>query len=193
MAEKSPEKKDYSFLREAKERHKARKRRNAEIARANLKSKRERLAETIAEATENAGENVGNRTIRRTVDLNLLIEELKNGCKKCKRSPLLLTNANPFSSSSNRLEVICQKCRTDNYVALHSEEVEENSIHTGQVYSREELVEAFSSIVDVPCMAEENLKNLDNKGEAAIEETALQNCGKKLEDEKKQEFSLLLN
>ena len=67
--------------------------------------------------------------MRRITDVNLVISELKNGCRRCKSHPLLLTNATQDDSLSvNRLEVVCPNCNEKNYVLLHSVKVEEKMV-----------------------------------------------------------------
>ena len=62
--------------------------------------------------------------MRRIIDVNLVIS--KNGSRKCKSYPLLLTNAiQDDILSVNRLKIVFPNCNEKNFVLLHSSEVEE--------------------------------------------------------------------
>ena len=78
----------------------SRKRKRQEINIANLSSiKKRKHDEPRAGATN---------TMRRIIDVDLVISELKNGCRKCKSHSLLLTNAiQDDSLSVNRLGIVC--------------------------------------------------------------------------------------
>ena len=62
----------------------SRKRKRQEINIANLSSIKKRKHEEPRAGATN--------TMRRIIDVNLVIRELKHGCRKCKSHPLLLTN-----------------------------------------------------------------------------------------------------
>lgn len=125
-------------------------------------------------------------TFRRIIDLNTLVWQLKDGCIKCNKKPLLLTNVDfDEKCSFNRLAVICGKCQKKNFLTLHSQEVEEKmvlgALQTGQGFSH---LDAFMAIVGLPCFAGQKFKLLERKVGKSIETVAIESCEKWREEEK---------
>ena len=156
----------------------SRKRKRQEINIANLSSIKNRKHDEPRARAAN--------TMRRIIDVDLVISELKNGCRKCKSQPLLLTNAiQDDSLSVNRLGIVCPNCKEINFVLLHSSETEEKMvlgcIHTCQGHSH---LEAFMSIVGLPCMNKGKFEQLERRVPNAVERTAGNSCSKWMEKEK---------
>ena len=158
-------------LNAAKQSSLSRKRAEKETKIENLNTKKRRIE--INEQKEKP-------RVRRIVGLDSLVLQLRNGCSKCKRSPLYLAGTSFENNCSvNRLEIICDKCNCKNIVTLHSNEVEEEMmlgcIHTGLGHSH---LEALLSITGFPCMAEGKFKAIERKVGAAVESIARESCEK---------------
>ena len=96
------------------------------------------------------------RVVRRIADFDLIIDQLETGCRKCKVSPLKITNADlSYTLHPNRTRVVSENCQTQNSLIIHSWEVEErlvlSCLHTGIGHSH---LEALLNITGLPCMAE---------------------------------------
>ena len=107
-------------------------------------------------------------------------------------SPLLLTDSIlGLNSYRNRLVVLCQKCDSENRIAIHSEEVEDKvalaSIHTGIGHSH---IEGILSIIGLPSVAHRSFKDRERKVGTAIKEVAKDSCHKWKPGEQKIELEL---
>ena len=151
----------------------SRKRNRQEINITKLRFIKKRKREELRAGATNA--------MRRIIDVNLVIRELKNRCRKCKSHPLLLTNAiQDDSLSVNRLEIVCPNCNEKNSLLLHSSEVEEKMALDVYIHSH---LEAFLSIVGLPCMNQGKFIQLERPVGGAVERTASNSCSKLMEKE----------
>ena len=67
--------------------------------------------------------------IRRIADIDLIIKQLQEGCKKCLFGLIMLPESDLSDVNHlNSLMVICQNCKHRSKVKIHSDEVEDKII-----------------------------------------------------------------
>ena len=165
----------------------SRKRKCVSMKTNNLPNKKAKSEETKTRKPER-----GNFYVRRIADFDLIIDQLETGCRKCKVSPLKITNADlSYTLHPNRMRVVCENCQTQNSLIIHSREVEErlvlSCLHTGIGHSH---LEALLNITGLLCMAEGTFKGVERSVGHTVETALSESCTKWKNEEKKSESSV---
>ena len=151
----------------------SRKRKGVSIKTNNLPNKKAKPDETMTRESE-----MRNFYVRRIADFDFIIDQLETGCRKCKVSPLKITNTDPsYTPCPNRLRIVCKNCQTQNSLIIHSREVEErlvlNCLHTGIGHS---YLEALLNITGLPCMSEGTFKGVEKSFGHTVETALSESC-----------------
>ena len=151
----------------------SKKRKDVSMKTDNLPNKKAKSEETKTREPERR-----NFYVRRIADFDLIIDQLEPGCRKCKVSPLKITNAYlSYTLHPKRMRVVCENCQTQNSLIIHSREVEErlvlSCLHTGIGHSH---LEALLNIIGLPCMAEGTFKDVEKSVGHTVQTAQSESC-----------------
>ena len=127
--------------------------------------------------------------IRRIADFDLIIDQLETGCRKCKVSPLKITNADlNYTLHPNRMRIVCENFQTQSSLIIHSREVEGrlvlSCLHNSIGYSH---LEALLNIIG---LQEGTFKGLERSVGHTVDTALSGSCTKWKNEEKKLEISI---
>ena len=124
----------------------SRKRNDVSIKTNNLPNKKAKSEETKIREPERR-----NFYVRPIADFDLIIDQLETGCRKCKVSPLKITNLIQAHSPSKSYEGCMRKLSsTKHFDNSFPERLVLSCLHTGIGHSH---LEALLDITELPCMA----------------------------------------